>query len=204
MEELEQFKKQWNSDSELGKSYSPKELYGMLKSNTKSISKDLFIIGLIEIALWTAFYYLDGEFDYFRFFVFVVLLALVIYQYFKISNDTNTIALIKSIRKLRLIVLVYAVISILIIVIQSVITAKDNTKGLMAGFRDGRNGVDFQTAHAHMDEHIASMHPTFMNYVAYGVLALFFIFILVLIYDMAYGKILRKLNNNYKELLKSE
>lgn len=62
MDELELLKKDWNNESENFRTYSTKDIYGMIRKKTMSITKILLLTGFAEAMLWTAFYYADRSF----------------------------------------------------------------------------------------------------------------------------------------------
>jgi hypothetical protein len=66
MKELELLKKDWKKDEGQFKDYSENEIYVIIKHKSVSVVKTLFIVGLIEILLWSVYGYINGEFPYLR------------------------------------------------------------------------------------------------------------------------------------------
>ena len=201
MDELELLKKDWNKESGDFKEYSEKEIYTMIKHKSVSITKKLFIIGIVEVILWTLYSYLDKQFPYIRMGMFLVFMAIIITLFQKMKTGQNSISLMKSILNLRTLILGYACISLILAVVDGIIHFDHNTRDFMAGFKDGWN-----TRH-HMDAALTDpnqLMPVTGNYIAFGIFLLIGLFLLYIIYKMTYGKILMDLRKNYKELSSHE
>ncbi|MGE8526473.1 hypothetical protein [Chryseobacterium rhizosphaerae] len=197
MEELELLKKDWNKESEEFKEYSENEIDGMMKHKSVSMTKNLLIIGLIEIVLWTFYGYMNGQFPYIRMVLFFAFMTGIIFLFRKMTAGQNSITLMKAILNLRKLVLSYACISLLLAIVDSVIHFEHNTKEVMAGFKDGW-GRSSSVEKLSTDPGI--MVPGWGNYLVFGICLLIVFYLLYAIYNRTYGKILKNLRKNYKEL----
>ena len=198
MEELELLKKDWNTKSNNFKDYSEKEIYTMMKHKSVSVTKTLFIIGLIEIILWAVYGYVDGKFPYVRMGLFAVFSGLVVYLFNKIKTGENSVSLMKYILNLRKVVFGYAGISFFLIILDNIINFDSDTKDFMAGLHDGVGENAFHTTNPD------SITPGLSNYIVFGVILILVMYLVYLIYKKTYGKILLNLKRNYKELSKVE
>lgn len=198
MEELELLKKDWNKESENFKHYSEKEIYVMIKKKSVSVVKTLFVIGLIEILLWSVYGYIDGELPYLRmvlFSVFIVLTA-VLFQRMKVSQ--SSLSLMKNILYIRKLIFGYAGISFFMIILDNLFHFKYYTRDFMAGLNDGYKHNNPHTTNSEQ------MIPELGNYMVFGVVLMIMIYLLYIIYQKTYGKILFNLKKNYKELSRVE
>ncbi|MDV2448593.1 hypothetical protein CMU93_13905 [Elizabethkingia anophelis] len=198
MDELELLKKDWNNESENFRTYSTKDIYGMIRKKTMSITKILLLTGFAEAMLWTAFYYADRSFSVYRLIIFLLFFLLILYFYYRLNANRDVKELMQNIFRLRTIILGYAIISGLLIIFDNIINYKNYTQHAMAGFREGwnelpRNSVDPE-----------SLIPGLTGYVIFGIALCFVVFIIYSIYKRSYGNILHKLRANYKELTKLE
>jgi hypothetical protein len=198
MEELELLKKDWNKKSDDFKPYSEKEIHEMIKRKSVSITKTLFIIGLIEIVLWTAYGYIYGHFPYIRIILFGVFFGLIIYFFNKINTGENSISLMKNILNLRKVIFGYAIVSFLLIVGINVIDFNQDAKDFMAGMHDGKSGRNYLSTDPN------TFQPQLWNYIIFGIVLIITLYLLYLIYKKTYGKILFDLKKNYKELSEIE
>jgi len=197
MEELEFLKKDWEEKSDDFKDYSEKDLQKMIRKNSISITKTLFVIGLIEVVLWFAIGYFSGDFPYLRIGLFIVFFTLIIYLFSKIKVSQNSISLMRNILNLRKIVLSYAVISFLVIVVDNIINFKQNTQDFMVGYLDGKRNGTFNKSNPN------SLTPELIYYISFTIILIIGMYFLYCIYKNTYGKILVNLKKNYKELSKS-
>lgn len=198
MEELELLKKDWNKESNGFKDYSETEIHEMIKHQSISITKTLFIIGLIEIMLWAVYGYFDGEFPYIRMSLFAVFFSLVVYLYNKIKTGENSVSLMKSILNLRKVIFGYAGISFFLIFFMNIMKFDHYTKDFMAGFRDGSRLNHYHKTNPE------TLTPELINYIIFGIVVIFTMYLMYIIYKKTYGKILIDLQKNYKELSKVE
>ncbi|MDP9960096.1 hypothetical protein [Chryseobacterium lathyri] len=200
MEELELLKKDWNKDGGEFKDYSENEIYTMIKHKSVSVAKTLFLIGLIEIVLWSVYGYINGEFPYLRIILFsgFVILAVLLFRSLKAGQDA--LSLMKNILNIRKLIFGYAGISFLLIILDNLIHFDIYTKGFMAGTKDGWNKGNNIIEHVNPN----SMVPELGNYAIFGFFMLLSFYILYVIYKRTYGKILSDLRKNYRELSRAE
>lgn len=198
MEELELLKRDWNKKSDDFKEYSDKDIHGMIKKQSVSVTKTLIIIGLIELILWAVYGYIEHDFSYIRVGLFVIFFAVTIYFFAKIKTDKDSTSLMKSILNLRKVIFGYAGISFLLIVLDNIINFEYYTKDFLAGVRDGGKANAYHTTNPE------NITPGFINYIVFGVVVAVVMYLLYWIYKKTYGKILFDLKKNYKELSKVE
>jgi len=196
MDELELLKEDWSKNKNEFKNYSATEIYSMIKEKSISVTKNLLIIGLIEVILWFIIG-IDSEFPYLRIGLFTVFFIFIIYSFKKIKVSQNSISLMRNILNLRKMVLGYALISFLVIVVSNIVNFKHNTQGFMAGYLDGKRNRTFNATDPD------SLSPELINYFAFAIALIIVVFFLYWIYKNTYGKILVNLKNNYQELEKS-
>ena len=101
MDELEILKKGWNNEFDEFKNYSEKEIYSMIKRKSISVTKNLVFIGLIEIALWSIYGFIDGKLPVFRMVILASFFTMIIYFYFRIKAHKNSVSLMRAILNIR-------------------------------------------------------------------------------------------------------
>ncbi|MGN7759032.1 hypothetical protein ACTJIV_16295 [Chryseobacterium sp. 22532] len=200
MEELELLKKDWNKDEGEFKDYSENEIYIMIKNKSVSVAKTLFLIGSVEIVLWSVYGYINGEFPYLRIILFSVFIILTVLLFRRLKAGQDSLSLIKNILNIRRLIFGYAGISFLLIILDNLIHFNIYTKDFMAGAKDGWNNGHHILKRSNPD----SMVPELGNYVIFGFFMLLGFYILYLIYKRTYGKILSNLRKNYRELNRTE
>ncbi|MEN4759206.1 hypothetical protein ABEG63_02605 [Chryseobacterium sp. C39-AII1] len=193
MEELELLKNDWNKNTEDFKEYSDQDILGMIKKQSVSVTKTLLIIGVVEVIIWSAYGYIDGEFPFIRIGLFTIFFGLIIYWFNKIRSGESSLALMKNILNLRKTVFGYAGISFALIIFDSLINFKHNTSDFIRGWKDGQNGT-----------HSDTVNLTMVNYIVFAFILAAVIYFLYWIYKKTYGKILSDLKKNYRELSKAE
>ncbi|WP_312388773.1 hypothetical protein [Chryseobacterium sp.] len=193
MEELELLKNDWNKNTEDFKEYSDQDILGMIKKQSVSVTKTLLIIGVVEVIIWSAYGYIDGEFPFIRIGLFAIFFGLIIYWFNKIKSGESSLALMKNILNLRKTVFGYAGISFALIIFDSLINFKHNTSDFIRGWKDGQNGT-----------HSDTVNLTMVNYIVFAFILAAVIYFLYWIYKKTYGKILSDLKKNYRELSKVE
>lgn len=198
MDELEIFKKGWNNEFDEFKNYSEKEIYSMIKRKSISVTKNLVFIGLIEIALWSIYGFIDGKLPVFRMVILVLFFTMIIYFYFRIKAHKNSVSLMRAILNTRKVIFWYAAVSLVLIVSDNIFHFDHYTKDFMAGLHDGYNNNDLHSTNPQQ------MTPSPANYVIFAFLLLVFLYFLYMIYNKTYGKILFNLRRNYSELNKIE
>ncbi|WP_267401847.1 MULTISPECIES: hypothetical protein [unclassified Chryseobacterium] len=193
MEELELLKNDWNKNTEDFKEYSDQDILGMIKKQSVSVTKTLLIIGVVEVIIWSAYGYIDGEFPFIRIGLFTIFFGLIIYWFNKIKSGESSLALMKNILNLRKTVFGYAGISFALIIFDSLINFKHHTSDFIRGWKDGQNGT-----------HSDTVNLTMVNYIVFAFILAAVIYFLYWIYKKTYGKILSDLKKNYRELSKAE
>ncbi len=193
MEELELLKNDWNKNTKDFKEYSDQDILGMIRKQSVSVTKTLLIIGVVEVIIWSAYGYIDGEFPFIRIGLFTMFFGLIIYWFNKIKSGESSLALMKNILNLRKTVFGYAGISFALIIFDSLINFKHNTSDFIRGWKDGQNGT-----------HSDTVNLTMVNYIVFAFILAAVIYFLYWIYKKTYGKILSDLKKNYRELSKAE
>lgn len=205
MEELELLKRDWKNENQLP-NFSKEEIFKMIRGKSVSVTKSLFLIGLIEVVLWGVFDYFDG-FDegvgnriltilkYLQIPIFIVLL---VWSYYKINIEISSKELIKRILLLRKIILGYVILVFGRIIIYTFINIDSSAESAKKGWIEGYN----EGASLPKNEMITASNQPF--YFLVIIMTLIFLLILFFIYQEVYGKLLKKLKDNYHELLKIE
>lgn len=212
MDELELLKKHWkNQDTQYPK-VSADAIYKMILKRSSSIVKWIFIISILEFALWTVLSFLLKDNKHAQQFdkmdsdyiiIPLTLLNYVILAYFlylfyrnfkKISVTDSAKILMENILRTRRTVKNYVVFNLVFIVITATAVSY----------------VEFDQNQAFISKAklAAANGEAFLFYaktilIVAGVLAVF-AGILLFFYWLIYGFLLRKLNRNYKELKKLE
>lgn len=212
MDELDLLKKHWKQQDHQYPKVSANEIYKMILKRSSSIVKWIFIISLLEFALWAclSFFLKDSEgaqhfdkMDSDYLIIPLTVLGYVVLAYFfflfyknyrKISVTDSAKVLMENILKTRRTVKNYVVFNLVFMAITFVAV-------LYIEFDQDKAFISkAQTA--------AANGEVFMFYaktilIVAGVLAVF-AGILLFFYWLIYGLLLRKLNRNYKELRKLE
>lgn len=200
MEELEFLKKDWNKEDKGFKDYSEHEIHSMLRQKSVSVAKTLLVIGLIEIVLWSAYGYFNGEFPYFRIVLFSIFMILAVVLFQKMKAGQNSLSLMKNILNMRRVILGYAGISFFLIILDNLIHFDLYTKDFMAGAIDGWNKGHNIIVHTNPQ----TMAPGPGNYAVFAFFMLLSFYIIYVIYKKTYGRILSDLRKNYRELSLTE
>ncbi|WP_334057830.1 hypothetical protein [Polaribacter sp. P097] len=209
MDVLDNYKKAWENQPEESNKVSSVEIYKMAHSKSSSIVKWIFIIGILEFIFWGAinltipdsFYKVYEDLDlmeYLNFFMILhyVVIAIFLYLFYmnfkRVSLVDNTKKLINRILKIRKTVKYYVFYNLATVflgsIILNVIMFSDNNK-LMKVMNPDNLALDIK--------------QVITITVISQVIALFIILVLLwLFYKLVYGILLKKLNKNYKELLK--
>ena len=208
--DLANYKKVWKNQPEGKNKISALEIYKMTQSKSNSIVKWIFIIGLLEFVFWFAINYLCTKngalepyeklklisfienFNYFHYVVVVLFLILFYRNFSLISTVDDTKTLMKNILLVRKTVKWYVYYNLINVVIFTIIL-----NILIFNTPDGINilsGIDNESFN---QEHMVSV---------FIIVQIVFIAIMILIlwffYYLLYGILLKKLNKNYKELIK--
>lgn len=211
MDELELLKKDWQKKGEDLPKLSFDEIYKMIKKKSSSIVKWIFYISLIEFILWLGIKFIPTDSDGLNLenvelfstlntvldLIFYAVVAFFVYRFYqnyrKINAADDARSLMKKIIKTRSTVmkyvwfnLIYFAFVMVVVSIEFIISNPDS------GFA----------------ENIATGDNSFLIWLVFGLLLigtiLFFAFILWLLYRVLYGILLKRLNENYRELKKLE
>lgn len=199
MDDLELFKKQWQSQDDLP-SYKKEDLYQMMHKKSSSIVKWIFIISIIEFAFWIALELLTGSQEtdeiikkmnlneFYRISLFInyaVIIGFIILfflNYKTIKTTDSTRGLMKSILKTRRTVKVYVWFNILFFSLSFIVSIVMTIK------------------------HYANVDTRqFWIGIGVGVAVLLVIILLFLLfYRLVYGVLTRRLKRNYNNLKQIE
>ncbi len=205
--DLEQYKKSWENQPLETHPVSNIDIYKMSHSKSSSIVKWIFIIGIIELVFWTSLnfmvpqkyleFYKDFKImellkitTYLHYVVILVFLVLFYKNYNSISITDNTKRLMNRILSVRKTVKYYVYYNLGGIIISNIVLMiillgqPDNL--INALNPDGLN-VDTTTT------------ITFFI-IATAIMVIIMFAIIWLFYKFTYGRLLKKLNQNYKEL----
>lgn len=212
MDELELLKKHWKQQDTEYPHVSANAIYKMILKRSSSIVKWIFIISLLEFALWTSltFFLKDSknaqQFDKMDSNYLLVPLSVigyVILGYFfylfyrnfrRISVTDSAKVLMENILKTRRTVKNYVLFNLLFMVV--------STMAILYIEFDQDEALIQKTQAAAANGDVFMFYAKFILIVA-GVLAVF-AGVLLFFYWLIYGLLLRKLNRNYKELRKLE
>ena len=211
MDLLDKYKKAWENQPEDDQKVSKVDIYRMTKLRSSSIVKWIFIIGLMEFALWSVLNimisktkYLDiyEELNmltllnytyYFNLVVIIVFLYLFYKNFTSINTTDNTKSLMSKIIKTRKTVKYYMYYNIiggvLLMIIFNIIIL--NTP----------NGIEMLMPNE-AGKFADSSKLVTVFIISQTIVILVMIGCLVLFYYLLYGILLRKLNKNYKDLAK--
>lgn len=203
MEELDLLKKDWKRNANSFEQISEVEIYKMLHKKSSSIVKWILIISILEVLLWTAisvFYNMDdylkknhGEFliDFFKYFTILnyAVVAVFIYFFYKnyvqISTITSTKQLMKDIIKTRKTVQYYVWYQLGMMSVSMII-------GFITAF----------TINPEIHKLLENQKAMVIIVLICFISLVLFVTIFWLFYRLIYGRLLRRLLNNYKELKK--
>ena len=209
MEELDLLKKAWQKDDYSFSQVSEAEIYKMLHKNSSSIVKWILIISILEVLLWTGisvFLNIDADLkkmvgddlilcfkalNYFNYTVIIGFIYLFYKNYIKISTTDSTKQLMSHILKTRKTVQYYVWCNLGMIALSMFLGFA------MAFFYNPEMSV-IKDKIAH-EKGIMTLVITICVFL---IITVIFIGIFWLFYKLLYGILLKKLNNNYKELKK--
>lgn len=212
MDELELLKKDWNKEVNTYPKLSYKDIYKMILKKSSSIVKWIFIISVLEFIFWLLLsvglklsdkrFEFGGVEDTFGFIVLTILSYAIIgyffyrfYTNYKTINATDNVKkLMENIMKTRRTVKQYVGFNILLL-IASVVYMTPYALN---------NDPKYASIMAN-----AEASGEVFKYYAGIIIAIFIITvvavgIVLLLYWLIYGILLKRLNNNYKELKKLE
>ncbi|WP_445731210.1 hypothetical protein [Mariniflexile sp.] len=210
MDELDILKKDWNKEKPEHKKLSTQDIYPMLHKKSSSIAKTLFYISIAELVFW-------------------ILINTITPYFYSDEYKTNLDTLFNEHLFTAITIFSYLVIILFIYLLfkaQKSISATDSAKKLMESILNTRKIIKFYVIY-----NLVMIFITFLVAMVYGInhdpkisskfshysdKQLFFIilfsmvvigvFMLViwLFYKLLYGLLLKRLNQNYKELKKLE
>lgn len=206
MDDLELLKNDWKKEKDLP-NFSKVEILKMIKSKSVSVSKTLFIYGIIEAFIWLIISYYDSESNNLnisfiftvRTLIFFSFLVLIIVFKNRINASSNSNDLMKSILNLRKLVFFYVVLVFITVIIYFVLNYDEISKAATAGYIDGWNGNDYM--HTNINEVKINIKEAIS---IVSVSAIFLMGIMMGIYYITYGELLKKLKENYRELTQPE
>lgn len=205
--DLDAYKKTWENQPEETNTVSKIDIYKMAHSKSSSVVKWIFIIGILELIFWTGLNFIIPD------------------KYIEVYKDFDLMGFVKVYTILH-----YIVIFLFLILFYknySSISITDSTKRLMNKILRVRKTVKYYVFYnlaglvvtniivtaimfSKPDSLIKTMNPDGLNVDANTVLSVTLIFIIItvlilflvfwLFYKVTYGKLLKKLNKNYKEL----
>ena len=212
MDELELLKKHWKQQDTQYPKVSANDIYKMILKRSSSVVKWIFIISLLEFALWTGislflkdsknaqnFDKMDSDY----LIIPLTVLGYVILAYFfflfyrnyrKISVTDSAKVLMENILRTRRTVKNYVLFNLVFIALTAI---------AVSYVEFGQNQVFISKARTAAANGEAFIFYAKSILLVAGVLAVF-AGIMLFFYWLIYGFLLRKLNRNYKELRKLE
>lgn len=207
-EELDLLKRDWNKNHNEFKEYSPQQLFAMTKKKSVSIAKWVFIIALLEICFWAllgwfldyrkmdgaerevkSHYFIVEDFlrliEGVSFILPFVFISVLLYINYKIRVEENPRQLMNKILWMRKSIQWYISIFLVQITLVSIIVITDEIAG---SYRNNQA----------IGETIA--YTILMGMFMVMLLIPFVLGIKWIYKKLIYGKMLRKLEENYKEL----
>jgi hypothetical protein len=192
MDELDKLKSHWKKNEETFPQISEKEIYAMLHKKSSSIVKWILIISIIELMFWSVFT-VSGSLvdtieyklpeiltmlDYVNYAVLITFIVLFYINYRKISSERPVKELLQNIITTRRIVRVYMIYVV-------------SVMSLALGFAVFISKKEYNDS----PDSVAIMATSI-------VIVLLIIGFVILLYNVLYGRLLRKLSKNYNELKK--
>ena len=208
--DLDRYKKAWNNQPEETDIVSKVDIYKMAHSKSSSIVKWIFIIGILEFAFWLILNIATSNSSYLEiyeklnlttflnitYYIHYVIIFIFLYIFYKnyssISITDGTKELLENILKVRKTVKIYVYYNLITFVILSVIVN-------FIIFSDlGKLKEIFNIENISIDEG----NFFIIMLMAQIVFLVIFLILFWLFYQILYGILLKKLNKNYKELVK--
>jgi hypothetical protein len=214
MDTLEILKKKWQENHSFTEKFDVNQLSKMILRKTTTISKNVFLVGLFDILFWLVlslflnfnknedFVYLKMKDDnvifllnllYYSVIVFLIIQFYLSYQKSKLK-DNNVKTTILNVLRIRKQIKLYLITNIFFILITGLITLyyyvcyDKNVSLLMLNNNFVNNKLLFYVIFS----------------VIYFLFISFFSLIVYFFYKVLYGKLLKNLEENYKELIKKE
>jgi len=212
MDELELLKKDWQKSEHGFPKVSKEEIYNMLHKRSSSIVKWIFIISILEIVFWSIFPFVFRDSEHMKrldsyhaeniiipltviSYLVLAYFIFLFYKNYKTINATGNIkALMRSILKTRNTVKYYVVFNLAYMALTTFIVL-----GIEFN-RDEKMKSVLEEASANgelLKFYAATIFLTFLFIALFAVIILIF-------YYLIYGILLKRLNNNYKELKRLE
>lgn len=192
MDELDKLKSDWKKKENTYPRFSENEIYAMLHKKSSSIVKWILIISVMEFAFWGlgslissalgSADYKPPKFivilDYINYVVLVAFIIIFYINYRKISTQTPVKELLNNIITVRQVVKFYVVYNLCVI-----------SLSLLCGL------------FMYESDHSTDKYNT--QVLIFGTIVIIFIILfIVFLYNILYGRLVRKLNKNYVELEK--
>ncbi|SHI30109.1 hypothetical protein [Algibacter luteus] len=212
MDELDLLKKDWNKDDSTYPKLSYNEIYKMILKKSSSIVKWIFIISLLEFGFWLALSFLlkgtaysskmeSLNMNHILIPITVISYAVLIYffylfykNYRNISATDSSKKLMENIIKTRKTVKYYVIFNLASLVVGACI-------GAFYGFSHNPEFSDkLQLASANGE--VFKFYA--LLFIVTIIILAIVIGVLLLFYWLIYGILLKRLNQNYKELKKLE
>lgn len=212
MDELELLKKDWKKDTTKYPQLTYNQIYAMLHAKSSNIVKWIFIISLLEFVFWLVLsLFLKGtpisdkmkhlDIDHILIPLTVIsyaVLAYFFYQFYKnhknISATDNSKTLIENILKTRQTVKQYVVFNLAFLVIGTFL-------GATYGFKHDPN-ISAQLQSASLNGSVFQIYASVI--IATVLILAIAVALLLFVYWLTYGLLLKRLNRNYNELKKLE
>lgn len=181
MEDLELLKKKWNEErpNEFRR-YTEEELLVMTQKKSVSVAKWVFMIGILEIFILVGIrFFRNKEILDTKLILGICFLFFISYFYHKINRADNTRTLASQILRLRFLILIYSIL-------------------ILSGEVMERAGKLYHYIKQFIGDNLLERSDAYHYGRFVGLIA--FPIVLYLIYKHTYGRLLKKLNENYNEL----
>jgi len=205
--DLEKYKKSWENQPKETNTVSNVDIYKMSHSKSSSIVKWIFIIGILELIFWTSLNFMVPQ------------------KYMEVYKDFKIMELLKATMFVH-----YVVILVFLVLFYrnyNSISITDSTKRLMNRILSVRRTVKYYVYYnlgtiiisnivlmiillGQPDHLIDALNPKGLNVdtnttitifiIATAAMVLIMFLIIWFFYKLTYGRLLKKLNKNYKEL----
>jgi hypothetical protein len=210
MDELDILKKDWKKNENSYTQITEKEIYGMLHKKSSSIVKWILVISILEIAFWSVLGFFTADDNYLKTleqyhlrdvmpiittlnYAVILFFIYLFYKNYKTINTTDTVKqLMHTILKTRKTVQNYVWYNLIMTFFSMVLVVVFQLK------YDRNIEKVFKNMSTTMDSNLFYLMVTFF----YIIVILVVIGFIWLFYRLIYGILMKRLNNNYKELKK--
>ena len=210
MDELDILKKDWKKKENSFNQLTEKEIYGMLHKKSSSIVKWILVISILEIAFWSILGFFTADENYLKTleqyhlrdvmpiittinYAVILFFIYLFYKNYKTINTTDTVKkLMRTILKTRKTVQNYVWYNLIMTFLSMVLVVIFQLK------YDPNIEKVFKNVSSTMDSNLFYLIVTFF----YIIVILVVIGFIWLFYRLIYGILMKRLNNNYKELKK--